>query len=49
MENELQPDLLKQAQDIIFSRKIIKTNHPTLIFNDNPVHQLHYKNILECF
>ena len=32
-------DPLKQAQ-VIFSRKITKTNHPTLIFNGNPVHQV---------
>ena len=34
------PDPLKQAQEVIFSRKMAKTNHPTLIFNDNPVHQV---------
>ena len=32
------PDPLKLALEVIFSRKITKTNHPTLIFNDNPVH-----------
>ena len=34
------PDPLKQAQEVIFSGKITKTNHPTLIFNDNPAHQV---------
>ena len=34
------PDPLKQAQEVIFSRKITKSNHPTLIFNDNPVRQV---------
>ena len=34
------PDPLKQAQEVIFSRKMTKTNHPTLIFNDNSVHQV---------
>ena len=34
------PDPLKQAQEIIFSRKMTKTNHPILTFNDNPVHQV---------
>ena len=33
------PNLLKQTQEVIFSCKITKTNHPTLVFNDNPVHQ----------
>ena len=46
------PDPFKQAQDVIFSRKITKTNHPTLIFNDNPVHQVplqrHLRMFLDC-
>ena len=46
------PDPLKQAQEVIFSRKITKTNHPTLIFNDNPVHQValqkHLGMFLDC-
>ena len=33
-------DPLKQVQEVIFSRKIFKTNHPTLIFNGNPVNQV---------
>ena len=32
-------DRLRQAQEVIFSHKMTKTNHPTLIFNDNPVYQ----------
>ena len=32
-------DPLKQAQEVIFSRKITKTTHPTLIFNNNPIYQ----------
>ena len=31
------PDLSKQAQDIIFSRKTNKINHPTTTFNTIPV------------
>ena len=46
------PDPLKQAQEVIFSRKITKTNHPTLIFNDNPVYQValqkHLGMFLDC-
>ena len=34
------PDPLKQTQEVIFSRKITKTNYPTLNFNDNSVHQV---------
>ena len=34
------PDSLKQAQEVISSHKKTKTNHSTLIFNDNPVHQV---------
>ena len=29
------PDISKQAQEVIFSRKLKKTPHPTLIFNSN--------------
>ena len=42
-------DPLKQAQEIIFSHKITKTNHPTLIFNDNPVHQVRLQKHLGMF
>ena len=34
------PDPLKQAQEVIFSRKMTKINHPTLVINENPVHQV---------
>ena len=34
------PDPLKQAQEVIFSRKMTKINHPTLVFNESPVHQV---------
>ena len=29
------PDLSKQAQEVIFSRKIKKVQHPSLVFNNN--------------
>ena len=42
----------KQAQEVIVSRKITKSNHPTLIFNDNPVYQValqkHLGMFLDC-
>ena len=31
------PDITKQAQEVIFSRKSKKTDHPALYFNDAPV------------
>ena len=34
------PDPFKQAQEVIFSCKMTKTNHQTLVFNENPVHQV---------
>ena len=46
------PDPLKQAQEVIFSGKITKANHPTLIFKGNPVHQVallkHLGMFLDC-
>ena len=33
------PDTNKQAQGIIFSRKIKVTAHPQIAFNNNPVHE----------
>ena len=43
------PDPLKQAQEVIFSRKITKTNHPTLVFNDSPVHRVALQKYLGMF
>ena len=31
------PDLTKQAQELIFSRKNIKTDHPIVYFNEAPL------------
>ena len=31
------PDMTKQAKEVIFSRKNTKTNHPTVLFNEVPV------------
>ena len=42
-------DPFKQAHEVIFSRKSTKTNHPTLIFNDNPAHQVELQKHLEMF
>ena len=46
------PDTLNQAQEVIFSRKMTKTNNPTLVFNENPAHQValhkHLGMYLDC-
>ena len=39
------PDPLKQAQEVIFSRKRNKPHHPDIIFNGNPVKKVLTKNI----
>ena len=36
------PDPIKQAQEIIFSRKTSKRNHPSLMFNNNIVNLTTY-------
>ena len=45
-------DPLKQIEEVVFSRKISKTNHLTLIFNNNPVHEValqkHLEMVLNC-
>ena len=43
------PEPLKQAQVVIFSRKITKTNHPPLILNDNPIQQAALQKYLGMF
>ena len=35
------PDISKQAQEVIFSRKQAKSVNPDLVFNNTPVHQTH--------
>ena len=42
------PELSKQAQEVIFSRKTNKISHPTTTFNTVPVGLHHVKNILVC-
>ena len=53
MENEHEPGPLKVAlHEVIFSCKLTKINHPTLIFNNNPVLQValqkHLGMFLDC-
>ena len=43
------PDPSKQAQEVIFSRKCTKEDHPPIYINNIPVtHMLPFKNILGC-
>ena len=37
MENDFNPGPSKQAQEVIFSRKLQNSTHPTLSFNNNTV------------
>ena len=43
------PDLNKQAQQIIFSRKIKKTSHPPLNFNNNSVKLVQFQKHLGIY
>ena len=43
------PDVSKQAQEVIFSRKQGKSVHPGLVFNNTPVPQTHYQKHLEVY
>ena len=43
------PDPSKQAQELLFSRKISSKPYPSLNFNDNPVHQVQLQKHLGLF
>ena len=43
------PDPSKQAQELLFSRKISSKPYPSLYFNDNPVHQVQLQQHLGLF
>ena len=43
------PDFKKQAQEVIFSRKIRKTSHPPLAFNNNSVKQVQFRKHLGVY
>ena len=40
------PDRSKEAQEIIFSRKLKKATHPPLLFNNNNVFQVNSQTYL---
>ena len=41
------PDLSKQAQEVVFSRKIKKLLHPTLLFNNIPLNNSLFQKHLD--
>ena len=43
------PDVSKQAQEVIFSRKQAKSVHPDLVFNNTPIHQTHCQKHLGVY
>ena len=43
------PDITKQAQEIIFSRKKNNTSHPSLYFNNTPIQQKSVQKHLGLF
>ena len=43
------PDPKKQAQEVVFSRKIKKTSHPPLNFNNNSVKQVQFQKHLGSY
>ena len=45
MEMPFNPDPSKQAQEVLFSNKVAKTNHPNIIFNGNTVQKQNQRPI----
>ena len=43
------PDLSKQAQEVIFSRKTNKISHPNTTFNAVPVARTSYQKYLDLY
>ena len=43
MKMNFNPDLSKQTQEVIFSKRTKKVNHPTHIFNNNFVAQITFQ------
>ena len=43
------PDLTKQVQELVFSRKMQMINHPPLFFNENFIPQISLQKHLEMF
>ena len=45
MEMPFNLDPSKQAQEVLFSNKVVKTNHPNIIFNGNTVQKQNQRPI----
>ena len=45
MEMPFNPDPSKQAQEVLFSNKVVKTNHPNITFNGNTVQKQNQRPI----
>ena len=43
------PNLNKKAQEVIFSRKMTKSSHPQIFFNDIPVSQVSFQKHLGIY
>ena len=43
------PDTIKQAQEVLYSRKVKVTVHPKLVFNNNSVHETETQKHLGMF
>ena len=43
------PDLNKQAQEVIFSRKLNKSSHPKIFFNNAPVFCANWQNVIGMY
>ena len=43
------PDVSKQAQEVVFSRKAVTTNHGTVYFNNDPVIRENFQKHLGLF
>ena len=43
------PDLNKQAQEVIFSRKLKKSSHPKIFFNNAPVFCANWQKYLGMY
>ena len=49
MEMSLNLDPFKQAQEVLFSNKVRKINHPNIIFNGNTEQKQNQKPIKSTF
>ena len=46
---QVNPDPIKQAQEVVFSQNTIKPSHPLIKFNNFPVQMLRHRTTLYDF